>query len=47
MFLYDVDMVINGNVYAEELQYTSQNTLTKFLLGSKYTILRDGFRPRL
>lgn len=43
MFNYDADMVINGNVYAESLAYAQENSSTRFILGSKYTIIRDEF----
>ncbi len=41
---YPSDIVINGNIYAEDLNYTSTYGQTKFLLGTKYTLLRKEFR---
>lgn len=37
------DIVINQNVYAKELNYHSSTGRTKFLLGPKYTLLREEF----
>lgn len=41
---YPSDIVINGNIYAENLNYKSTYGQTKFLLGTKYTLLRKEFR---
>ncbi|MFW6040856.1 MAG: UDP-2,4-diacetamido-2,4,6-trideoxy-beta-L-altropyranose hydrolase [Thermoplasmatota archaeon] len=38
------DIVINGNVFANELQYNTSNDNTKFLLGPKYALLREEFQ---
>ncbi len=37
------DIVINGNLYANDLDYKSSNGNTRFLLGSQYTLLRREF----
>jgi len=41
---YPSDIVINGNIYAEDLNYKSTYGQTKFLLGPKYILLRKEFR---
>lgn len=41
---YPSDIVINGNIYAEDLNYKSTYGQTKFLLGTEYTLLRKEFR---
>lgn len=41
---YPSDIVINGNIYAEDLDYKSTYGQTKFLLGTKYALLRKEFR---
>jgi UDP-2,4-diacetamido-2,4,6-trideoxy-beta-L-altropyranose hydrolase len=41
---YPSDIVINGNIYAEDLNYKSTYGQTKFLLGAKYALLRKEFR---
>ena len=38
------DIVVNGNIYAPELNYQSTSEGTEFLLGSKYTLLRQEFQ---
>ena len=38
------DIVINGNVFADDLEYKSSNDDTKFLLGPKYALLREEFQ---
>lgn len=40
---YNVDFLINQNLYAKDLKY-KVNKYTKMLLGSKFIILRDEFR---
>jgi len=42
-FSFPSDIVINQNVYAEELNYNSLTGRTKFLLGPEYTLLRKEF----
>jgi len=43
--IYPVDILINGNLYAEKLDYSEQRKLgTKLLLGPKYLPLRKEFR---
>ena len=42
--VYPVDILINGNLYAEKLDYIEQRKLgTKLLLGPKYLLLRKKF----
>lgn len=42
---YPVDILINGNIYAEKLNYNRQKELgTKLLLGPKYLLLRKEFQ---
>lgn len=43
-FPFPADVVINGNIYADELNYKSVNGNTRFLLGTKYLLMRDEFR---
>lgn len=43
LFPYPSDIVINGNIYAPDLNYSSLNGNTEFLLGTKYTLLRSEF----
>ncbi|MTI59294.1 MAG: UDP-2,4-diacetamido-2,4,6-trideoxy-beta-L-altropyranose hydrolase [Firmicutes bacterium] len=43
-FPFPADIVINGNIYADELNYKSVNGDTRFLLGTKYLLMRDEFR---
>ena len=43
-FKFKVDIIINGNIYGDELKYESYLSDTKFLLGNKYTILRSEFK---
>lgn len=40
---YNVNLLINGNVYAEDLDYPV-NGRTQRLLGASYTIIREAFR---
>ena len=40
---FNVDFLINQNIYAKEIDYKVKNN-TKLLLGSKFLILRDEFR---
>lgn len=40
---FNVDFLINQNMYAEDLNYKA-NLDTEFMLGNKYIILRDEFR---
>ena len=42
-FPFPSDIVINQNVYAQELNYQSLTGKTKFLLGPKYALLREEF----
>ncbi|SHE57259.1 UDP-2,4-diacetamido-2,4,6-trideoxy-beta-L-altropyranose hydrolase [Clostridium fallax] len=42
---YNVDFLINQNIYGNELEYTV-NEDTKMFLGSKFVILRDEFRTK-
>lgn len=37
------DIVINGNIYANELNYCSKNGNTRFLLGPSYVLMRREF----
>lgn len=43
-FAFPSDIVINGNVYAPELDYKSTGGNTEFLLGTDYTLLRKEFQ---
>lgn len=42
-FSFPSDIVINGNVYAADMEYKSLNGNTKFLLGTKYLLMRKEF----
>lgn len=42
-YAFPSDIVINGNIYAPELDYKSLYDDTKFLLGTDYTLLREEF----
>lgn len=42
-FPFPSDIVINGNIYAPELEYVSLGGDTSFLLGTEYLLLRDEF----
>lgn len=42
-FPFPSDLVINGNVYAPDLEYESYSGDTKFLLGTRYLLMRDEF----
>lgn len=42
LYNYPSDIVINGNIYAEDLDFS--NIKSKLLLGTKYCILRDEFK---
>lgn len=42
LYNYPSDIVINGNIYAEDLDYL--NIKSKLLLGTNYCILRDEFK---
>ncbi|SHH20848.1 UDP-2,4-diacetamido-2,4,6-trideoxy-beta-L-altropyranose hydrolase [Tepidibacter thalassicus] len=44
LYKYPSHIVINGNVYAEDLKYKKIFDNTKFLLGGNYTLLREEFR---
>ncbi len=37
------DVLINGNLFATDFEYKTSNKDTKFLLGSKYVLLREEF----
>ncbi|HPF17370.1 MAG TPA: hypothetical protein PLN92_07315 [Thermotogota bacterium] len=37
------NIIINGNIHAESLNYQSKNKNTRFLLGPKYLIMRDTY----
>lgn len=43
-FAFPSDIVINGNIYARELEYKSNTNSTKFLLGTDYTLMRKEFQ---
>lgn len=43
-FSFPSDIVINGNIYASDLDYQSLNDNTKFLLGTDYTLMREEFQ---
>jgi UDP-2,4-diacetamido-2,4,6-trideoxy-beta-L-altropyranose hydrolase len=42
---YNYDIVINQNSYANDKLYSKRGTFTKLLLGTKYVLLRQEFRP--
>lgn len=42
-FPFPSDLVINGNIYAPDLEYSPLTANTKFLLGTKYLLMRDEF----
>lgn len=44
LYYYPSDFIINGNIYADGLDYTIINNKSKLLLGTEYTILRDEFQ---
>lgn len=44
LYKYPSDIIINGNIYANNLNYKLINRDTKLLLGSQYCILRNEFR---
>jgi len=41
--VFPSDIVINGNLYAEELHYRSKYGSTKFLLGPRFVLMRSEF----
>jgi UDP-2,4-diacetamido-2,4,6-trideoxy-beta-L-altropyranose hydrolase len=41
---FPCDIVINGNIYAEDLNYKDVTGKTRFLLGPKYVLMRKEFR---
>jgi len=43
-FKFAVDVIINGNVYADRFKYSSHLPNTKYLTGTEYTILRSEFK---
>lgn len=43
-FPFSADIVINGNIYAGELNYKSVDGDARFLLGTKYLLMRDEFK---
>lgn len=43
-FPFPADIVINGNIYADELNYRSVDGDSRFLLGTKYLLMRDEFK---
>lgn len=44
LYNYPSDIIINGNIYANDLNYKLIDKDTKLLLGSQYCILRNEFR---
>lgn len=44
LYYYPSDFIINGNIYANGLDYKIINNKSKLLLGTEYTILRDEFQ---
>ncbi|MDA8233938.1 MAG: UDP-2,4-diacetamido-2,4,6-trideoxy-beta-L-altropyranose hydrolase [Clostridia bacterium] len=43
-WVWPSDIVINGNLYATNLKYTSLDEKSRFLLGGEYTLLREEFQ---
>ena len=43
-YKFPSDIVVNGNIYAPELNYQSTTGDTKFLLGTDYTLMREEFQ---
>ncbi|GAB6100062.1 UDP-2,4-diacetamido-2,4,6-trideoxy-beta-L-altropyranose hydrolase [Halanaerocella petrolearia] len=43
-YVFPSDMVINGNVYAPDIDYQSYAGDTEFLLGTDYTLIREEFQ---
>jgi UDP-2,4-diacetamido-2,4,6-trideoxy-beta-L-altropyranose hydrolase len=43
-FSFPSDIVINGNVYGDKLDYSSISKDTEFLLGTNYLLMRDEFQ---
>lgn len=43
-FAFPSDIVINGNIYAPDMEYKSLYGNTKFLLGPRYLLVREEFR---
>ncbi|OCL27611.1 UDP-2,4-diacetamido-2,4,6-trideoxy-beta-L-altropyranose hydrolase [Orenia metallireducens] len=43
-FSFPSDVVINGNVYGDKLDYSSISKDTEFLLGTNYLLMRDEFQ---
>ncbi|AEE96751.1 UDP-2,4-diacetamido-2,4,6-trideoxy-beta-L-altropyranose hydrolase [Mahella australiensis] len=43
-FTFPSDIVINGNIYAPDMEYRSLYGNTKFLLGPQYLLMRQEFR---
>lgn len=44
LFAFPSDIVINGNIYAPDMEYKSIYGNTKFLLGPRYLLMREEFR---
>lgn len=44
LFAFPSDIVINGNIYAPDMEYKSLYGNTKFLLGPRYLLMREEFR---
>lgn len=42
-FPYDVDVVINQNIFAKKEDYTVLNSQQRFLMGTQYSLIRDEF----
>ena len=43
-YAFPSDIVVNGNIYAPKLDYQSTTAKTDFLLGPKYTLMREEFQ---
>jgi UDP-2,4-diacetamido-2,4,6-trideoxy-beta-L-altropyranose hydrolase len=43
-YSFPSDIVVNGNIYASQLNYKSMTNDTDFLLGPKYTLMREEFQ---